>query len=67
MERIALARALYSDAPILLLDECSASLDASTEEKVMANILSVKDKTIILISHHKYSGDLFDQIVDLGE
>ena len=67
MERIALARALYSETPILLLDECSASLDASTEEKVMANILSIKDKTIILISHHKYGGDLFDQIVDLGE
>ena len=67
MERIALARALYSDAPILLLDECSASLDALTEEKVMANILSIKDKTIVLISHHKYETNLFDQIIDLGE
>ena len=67
MERIALARAIYSDAPILLLDECSASLDASTEEKVMHNILSIKDKTIVLISHHKYDESLFDQIIDLGE
>ena len=41
MERIAIARAIYSDAPILLLDECSASLDAQTEEKVMSNILSM--------------------------
>ena len=67
MERIALARALYSDAPILLLDECSASLDALTEEKVMTNILSIKDKTVVLISHHKYDTSLFDQIIDLGE
>ena len=67
MERIALARALYSDAPILLLDECSASLDAATEEKVMSNILSIKDKTIVLISHHNYDNKLFDQIIDLGE
>ena len=67
MERIALARAIYSDAPILLLDECSASLDSLTEEKVMSNILSVKDKTIILISHHKYDDKLFDKIIDLGE
>ena len=67
MERIALARALYSDSPILLLDECSASLDATTEEKVMANILSIKDKTVVLISHHKYETNLFDQIIDLGE
>ena len=66
MERIAIARALYMDSPILLLDECSASLDASTEKKVMDNILSL-DKTIILISHHKYDESLFDKVIDLGE
>ncbi len=67
MERIAIARAIYSDAPILLLDECSASLDALTEKKVMSNILSLKDKTIILISHHKYDEKDFDKVIDLGE
>ena len=67
MERIALARALYSDAPILLLDECSASLDSHTEEKVMSNILSIKDKTVVLISHHKYDESLFDKVIDLKE
>ena len=67
MERIAIARAIYSNAPILLLDECSASLDALNEEKVMSNLLSIKDKTIILISHHKYDEKLFDQVIDLGE
>ena len=67
MERIAIARALYSDAPILLLDECSASLDLETEKKVMNNILSLKDKTIVLISHHKYDESIFDKVIDLGE
>ena len=67
MERIAIARAIYSDAPVLLLDECSASLDAQTEEKVINNILSLKNKTILLISHHKYDESLFDKVVDLGE
>jgi len=67
MERIAIARAIYSDAPILLLDECSASLDLETEKKVMNNILSLKDKTIVLISHHKYDESVFDKVVDLGE
>ena len=67
MERIAIARAIYSDAPILLLDECSASLDAMTEQKVISNILSLKDKTIVLISHHKYDESKFDKVVDLGE
>ena len=67
MERIAIARAIYSDAPILLLDECSASLDAQTEKKVMSNILSLDNKTIILISHHNYDESLFDNVIDLGE
>ena len=67
MERIAIARAIYSDAPIMLLDECSASLDSNTEKKVLANILSMKDKTVVLISHHKYDESLFDQVIDLGE
>ena len=67
MERIAIARAIYSDAPILLLDECSASLDAQTEKKVISNILSLDNKTIILISHHKYDESSFDQVIDLGE
>ena len=67
MERIASARAIYSSSPILLLDECSASLDESTEKKVMNNILSLSDRTIILISHHKYDDKLFDKVIDLGE
>ena len=67
MERIAIARAIYSAAPILLLDECSASLDATTEKKVISNILSIKNKTIVLISHHKYDESLFDKVIDLGE
>ena len=67
MERIAIARAIYSESPVLLLDECSASLDASTEKTVMSNILNMKDKTIVLISHHKYDESLFDQVIDLGE
>ena len=67
MERIAITRAIYSNAPILLLDECSASLDSQTEMKVMSNILSLENKTIILISHHKYDESVFDQIIDLGE
>ena len=67
MERIAIARALYMDNPILLLDECSASLDASTEKKVMNNILSLSNKTILLISHHRYDESIFDKVIDLDE
>ena len=67
MERIAIARAIYDDAPIMLLDECSASLDSNTEQRVISNILNMKNKTIVLISHHKYDETLFDKVIDLGE
>ncbi|MBO4540552.1 MAG: ABC transporter ATP-binding protein, partial [Bacilli bacterium] len=67
MERIAIARALYFDAPILLLDECCASLDPESEKKVLGNLLSLKEKTIVLISHHQYEDGLFDQTIALGE
>ena len=67
MERIAIARAIYSNAPILLLDECGASLDAQTEKKVLSNLLSLSNKTIVLISHHDYEKSLFDKVIDLGE
>lgn len=49
--RICLARALYLDAPILLLDEVTASLDAATTKEIEEIILSQKNKTIINISH----------------
>ena len=67
MERIAIARAIYSDAPILLLDECSASLDAKNEEIVMSNILDLGNKTVVLISHHDFNVPLFNKVMDLGE
>ena len=67
MERIAIARALYSEAPILLLDECSASLDATTEEKVISNILALENRTVVLISHHQYDEKLFDKVINLGD
>ncbi|MBU7456405.1 peptide cleavage/export ABC transporter [Leuconostoc fallax] len=50
-QRIALARALLSDAPILILDESTSNLDVATEKKIIDNLLSLKDKTIIFIAH----------------
>lgn len=52
LQRIAIARAILKDSDILILDEATSSLDASTEKKIMENIdIHLKNKTLILITH----------------
>ena len=50
-QRLAIARAILADAPILLLDEVTSALDLETEEHVLANIAAMKHKTCILSTH----------------
>lgn len=51
VQRIAIARAILSGAPILLLDEATAALDEKTEKKLLENIRQLENKTCIIISH----------------
>ena len=51
VQRLAVARALCSGAPILLLDEATSALDESTEEQMLTNIMADNEKTCIIISH----------------
>jgi HlyB family type I secretion system ABC transporter len=51
-QRIALARLFLSEAPILILDEATSSLDAETEQQVLENIQRVsQNRTVFLIAH----------------
>lgn len=61
VQRLAIARALYYDAPILLLDEATSSLDIATEERLLNAIKSMTDKTCIIISHRREVMDACDK------
>ncbi len=52
-QRIALARALYKDFELLIMDEATAALDMETEKAIIDSIRQVKqDKTLLIVTHH---------------
>ena len=51
MQRIAIARAILSGAPILLLDEATSALDEETEAQLLQNIASLKNRTCLIVTH----------------
>jgi len=59
-QRVSLARAILSGAPILLLDEITSALDQDTERRVLERIKSIKDKTCIVVTHRPAILELAD-------
>ncbi len=67
-QRLSIARAFLKDAPILLLDEISASLDVENEMAIQKSLNALmKDKTVVIISHRMKSIENVDQIVIFEE
>ena len=65
VQRIGLARALYKDSKILLLDEPTSNLDAINEFKFLNIVESLKkDRIIIMISHKNHENIKFDDILN---
>ena len=63
MQRIAIARAIFSDNPILLFDESTSALDEKTEKKVLANLKNMTDKTVLIVTHRPAALDICDKII----
>ena len=66
-QRIAIARALYINPEILVIDEGTSSLDLDNENKIMEEINKIKrDKTIIIVSHRPNALTYCDKIYSIA-
>ena len=60
MQRIAVARAIYSDRPVLLLDEATSALDDATEKQLLKNLRAMTERTVIIVTHRSAVLDVTD-------
>ena len=67
-QRIALARALYREPKLLILDEATASLDRASKEQMLRRILRFRDEggTVMLITHQDDSAAIADKIIQMN-
>lgn len=67
MQRIAVARAVFSGSPVLILDEATSSLDEQTETELLENLKSMTDKTVLIITHRPAALKICDRILNFSE
>ena len=61
MQRIAIARAVFSEHPILMLDEATSALDEATAQQLLENLRRMTDKTVLMVSHRADQTEFFDR------
>lgn len=67
MQRIAIARAIFSKHPILMLDESTSALDDVTEQKLLTNLRAMTDKTVLIVTHRPEALKICDKQVIMTE
>ena len=61
MQRLSVARAIFSGRPVLLLDEATSALDASTEAQLLKNLRQLEDRTVLIITHREAALEVCDR------
>lgn len=67
MQRLAIARAIFSGNPILIFDEATSSLDEETEVKLLDNLKEMTNKTVLIVTHRKAVLNICQKEIKLGE
>ncbi len=67
MQRLAIARAIFADSPVLLLDEATSALDEETEKRLLNNLRSLTDKTVVIVTHRKAVLSICDRVLAFTE
>ena len=67
LQRLAIARAVFSGCPILLLDEATSALDEATEAELLLRLRQMTNQTVLFITHRKSALNIADQIVECQE
>lgn len=69
LQRLGIARALYRDPKLLVLDESTSNLDLKTENEIIETVNKLKknDITVIIVSHRESTLKFCDQIINLSE
>ena len=67
-QRVALAKAILKDSPVILADEPTAALDSENSEEVMKLLLSMKNENriIIIATHNPVIWEMADEVVELS-
>ena len=65
-QRLGIARAIYSERPIIIMDECTNALDKNTELKIIKKLINL-EKTIFMITHNPDYLKLFDKILYISK
>lgn len=65
IQRLAVARAIFSGRSILLLDEATSSLDEQTEARLLDNLRTMTDRTVLLVTHRPRACEICDRVVKL--
>lgn len=63
MQRLAIARAVYSQRPVLILDESTSALDETTACQLLRNLRQMTDQTVILVTHRQSQTHMVDRVI----